>query len=55
MISKVETTTVLLRIPEDMKAWLEKQAALTLASRNNEILRCIRSRMDTERRERAVG
>jgi hypothetical protein len=56
MISKAETVTMLLRIPEDMKSWLEKEAARTCASRNNEILRCIRARMDTEqKRERAAG
>jgi hypothetical protein len=55
MVCKAETTAVLLRLPADMKEWLEKQAALTLASRNNEILRCIRSRMETEQREKAAG
>jgi len=55
MISKAETTAVLLRIPADMKAWVEKKAASTLASRNNEILRCIRARMDAEKQERVSG
>lgn len=48
MVRKKETTAVLLRIPKDVKVWLEKEAARTLASRNSEVLRCIRERMDRE-------
>jgi hypothetical protein len=55
MISKAETKAVLLRLPTDMDEWLEKEAARTLASRHNEILRCIRQRMDSVQRERATG
>jgi hypothetical protein len=55
MVSKEETTAVLLRLPRDVKAWIEKEAARTLASQNSEILRCIRARMDTERPKRATG
>ena len=55
MISKEETTAVLLRLPVSMRAWLEKEAARTRASRHNEILRCIRFKMDTEQPERAAG
>ena len=55
MISKAEITPVLVRLPADMKAWLEKEAARTLASRHNEILRSIRLRMDAEKQERVSG
>jgi hypothetical protein len=55
MTSKEETTTLLVRMPNHMKAWLEEKAALTLATRNNEIIRCISARMDKEQRERATG
>ena len=53
-ISKTEKVMMVpLRLPLDMRAWLEKQAARSLASMNNEILRCIRARMDAaETRER---
>ena len=50
-----EETKVLLRLPKDVKAWVEKEAARTLASQNSEILRCIRARMDAEQSSRAVG
>ena len=53
-MTKPETIAVLLRLPADMKAWLEQQASRTCASRNNEILRCIRARMDSEH-ERLAG
>jgi hypothetical protein len=42
MVYKQETTAVLLRLPKDVKLWVEKQAARTLASQNSEIIRCIR-------------
>jgi hypothetical protein len=55
MISREETTGVLLRVPKDVKQWIEREAARTLASQNSEIIRCIRARMDTEQRERVSG
>jgi hypothetical protein len=55
MITKSETTAVLLRLPVDMDEWLKQQAARTLASRHNEILRSIRLRMDSEKQERVSG
>jgi hypothetical protein len=55
MINKAETKAVLLRLPLDVKAWIEQEAARTLASQNSEIIRSIRARMDTEQRERATG
>jgi hypothetical protein len=44
-----------LRIPSDMRDWIEKEASRTMGSLNNEILRCIRAKMDAEQRERAAG
>jgi hypothetical protein len=55
MVCKEETTAVLLRLPRDVKTWIEKEAARTLASQNSEILRCIPARMDTERPKTATG
>ena len=48
MVCKEETKAVLPRLPKDVKTWIEKEAASTLASQNSEILRCIRARMDGE-------
>jgi hypothetical protein len=45
---EIETTRLLLRLPREVKVWLEGQAARTLASQNSEVLRCIRERMDRE-------
>jgi hypothetical protein len=55
MVRKEETAAVLLRLPKDVKDWVEKEAARTLASQNSEILRCIRARMDTEQSKKAAG
>jgi hypothetical protein len=55
MISKEQTKAVLLRLPLDVKAWIEREAAKTLASQNSEIIRTLRARMDSEKQERAAG
>jgi hypothetical protein len=55
MVHKEETIQVLIRLPKDVKDWVEKEAARTLASQNSEILRCIRARMDSEQLKRAAG
>jgi hypothetical protein len=55
MVRKEETTAVLLRLPKDVKDWVEQEAARTLASQNSEILRCIRARMDSEPPKKATG
>ena len=55
MIRKQETKGLLVRLPRDVKTWLEKESARTLASQNSEIVRCIRARMDANQPERAAG
>jgi hypothetical protein len=55
MIRKQETKGLLVRLPRDVKAWLERESARTLASQNSEIVRCIRSRMDADQPERIAG
>jgi hypothetical protein len=40
------------RLPKDVKEWLEKEAARTMASQNSEIVRALRARM--EQLERAA-
>lgn len=52
---KVETNVVMLRLPYDVKAWIEKESARTMASQNSEVIRLIRARMDAEERERVAG
>lgn len=37
---------MMLRIPAEMKGWVEDQAKRNGASLNSEVLRCIRERMD---------
>jgi hypothetical protein len=53
MVRKEETAAVLLRLPKDVKDWVEKEAARTLASQNSEILRCIRDKMDEQSSKKA--
>lgn len=55
MVCKEETKAVLLRLPLDVKTWVEQEAKRTLASQNSEIIRSIRARMGADRRERAFG
>jgi hypothetical protein len=55
MAHKAETVTVLVRLPVDVKRWVEAEAARTLASQNSEIIRAIRSRMDSEPPKKAAG
>jgi hypothetical protein len=46
---------VLVRIPPDMKSWLEQEAERNWTSQNAEIIRAIRSRMTSEQPARAAG
>jgi hypothetical protein len=50
MGQKRETVTILVRLPASMKTWVETEAALNGASRNSEIVRTIRARMDIEQK-----
>jgi hypothetical protein len=40
-----------IRVPPDVKRWLEQQAARNLGSQSSEIIRSIRMRMEAEKRE----
>jgi hypothetical protein len=56
MTHRVETTKFLVCLPNDLLSWVEQEAQRTLASRNSEIVRTLRARMDAEqRREKAAG
>ena len=45
-----ESAPILVRLPRDVKTWIERQAARNGASQNSEIIRSIRLRMDGENR-----
>jgi predicted transcriptional regulator len=47
------TTLVTVRMPVDLKNWLEMRAARTLTSRSSEIVQTLRQRMDAE--QKAAG
>jgi hypothetical protein len=49
-MARRETKAVLVRLPLDLHEWIEKEAARTLASKNSEIVRCIRARVEAEQR-----
>ncbi|MFY9955843.1 hypothetical protein [Bradyrhizobium sp.] len=59
MLPKAVSKPVMLRLPADVKTWLEQEAARMMASQNSEIVRCLRARMDADKRaaqrERATG
>jgi hypothetical protein len=40
-----------IRVPPDVKRWLEQEAARNLSSQSSEIIRSIRMRMEAEKRE----
>lgn len=46
MANQSDWTRLMLRLPPDIKEWLETEAAKTGASLNNEVVRAIREKMD---------
>jgi hypothetical protein len=52
---KVLMKRVLVRMPEDIQMFLDREAEKNCASRNSEIVRSIRKRMDERQPEKAVG
>ena len=55
MSEKVLMKRVLVRMPEDVQMFLDHEAEKNCASRNSEIVRSIRKRMDEQQPEKAVG
>jgi hypothetical protein len=56
MAKREDFSEMVVRLPRDIKGWLEREAARMGASQNSEIIRSIRSRMESQQRpERAVG
>lgn len=41
-------TKMLIRMPQDLKTWLEREAARNLSSQGSEIVRALRYRMESE-------
>jgi hypothetical protein len=51
-----QVAKMLIKVPTDVKAWLEQQAARNISSQNAEIIRSVRALMDQEReQEKAAG
>ena len=51
MVRKVEVDgRLLVRMPKEVKSWIEREAAYNGSSQNSEIIRAIRCRMDAEQR-----
>jgi predicted HicB family RNase H-like nuclease len=57
MVRKLEVDgRLLVRLPKEVKTWIEREAAHNGSSQNSEIIRSIRCRMDSEQqRDRAAG
>jgi hypothetical protein len=55
MVRKEETktTTFLIRLPNDLLSWVEQEAARSLATRNSEIVRSLRDKMDEQSSKKA--
>jgi hypothetical protein len=45
-----EPAKMLIRVPRDIKAWLEQEARRNLSSQASEIVRSVRERMEREER-----
>ena len=56
MTLKNEAPKILLRLPHELKNWIEQKAQENWTSQNAEVIRAIRSRMESEQPpERAAG
>jgi predicted HicB family RNase H-like nuclease len=44
-----------LRLPHELKAWIEQEAARNGASQNSEIIRAIRTKMDAAEQSKKAG
>lgn len=53
MEKSVDRTKLMVRLPMDVKSWLEREATRNGASQNSEIVRSLRERMD--RLEKVAG
>jgi hypothetical protein len=53
VMERPETIKMLIRVPLDLKGWMEAQAARNVSPQSSEIIRIPRARMETE--QRAAG
>lgn len=51
----VEKVAIMVRLPLDVKEWIEQEAARNAGSQNSEIVRSIRARMDRDQPAKAAG
>jgi len=54
MAPKQEKAPVLVRLPRDVKAWVQREAAYNGSSQNSEIIRSIRARMENYKPDRVA-
>jgi Arc/MetJ-type ribon-helix-helix transcriptional regulator len=54
-MAKRESADMYIRLPLEMKEWIEREAERNYVSQNSEIIRAIRSRMDSEPPKKATG
>ncbi|WP_249133845.1 Arc family DNA-binding protein [Bradyrhizobium sp. AUGA SZCCT0182] len=54
MVKSEEAERLLVRLPRDVKTWLESEASYNGASQNSEIIRSLRARMEKQP-ERIAG
>jgi Arc-like DNA binding domain len=45
MVTNAKPVAILIRLPKDVKEWIEREAERNASSQNSEIVRCIRGRM----------
>jgi hypothetical protein len=55
MAKIADRAEMVIRLPRDVKDWLEREAARSCASQNSEIVRSLRARMENERRPEVVA
>jgi hypothetical protein len=51
MSERSDRAEMVIRVPLDIKGWIEREAAKNCASRNGEIIRILRAKMDSEHSE----
>jgi hypothetical protein len=55
-MSQTDTSKILVRIPADVRQWLERQASLNLSPMSSEIVRALRYRMESlQQPEKVLG
>ena len=52
-MERTETVKFLVRLPRDVKRWIEEQANRNTSTQNSEIVRSIRERMDHQQQSGA--